>query len=579
MAREKKLIDLIYLDEGINESQLKTEYQARISTWEKWSQHRQDDDLTLVNTFVTEQAEYYSVSAFLTTFLRKRLDWIFQSISDQDLRLKYLLVLPPFSQKGNIKSFLLHFYQLKDHERQNNIVFQSLNKQERELRVLWDMYKLTKTLETIQTLKKWLVGRHPFPSYFSGKHALKTLNNLQECLVLLFRICIKSEYQSKLLKQFPKDVFSAETVLKRRESENYLVTDITLDKLDYRNYFFFIYYRSSLKANFEGQTLEFEINYLDYEIIRQEFLTHWISQRLKNNPAKLEVLNQYMFGSKTFAQMIEKRPDMEISLLKKLPKNVFDDLIAQVNDSVEGELKLEVDPMSETFGEFARQLFNFEKAKELAKKSVQAIRNYVIQTKKPGAKAITPRQNEIKPEEISLSRQKKRPSEFKIQILKKNEIGFPFFCSNNAHFSRLHKLLKSKLEHNVYVALNTKIEAFLSQTTSDRLIIRRSPRHEWAVPFLVHETENSESKGQLLILGAELKARPKGSGNSTGTDHKYEFRSYFVYGTEEKIGDMGFISEDRKVKGEIFYIYDFSHPAVIRQALKLIDVVTEPESE
>ncbi len=578
MSKKKKLVDLIHLDEIVNEAQLKADYQTRISIWERWMQHRQNDDLTTMNAFVKEQAEYYEIDRFLTVFLKQRLDWIIQSVSDPELRLKYLLVLPPFSQKGDLKSSLLHFFQLKNSDQLEKIVFQQLNKQERELCVLWDMYKLTKTLETIQTLKKWLTGRSPFNSHFSGKHALQTLNRLQESLNLLFQVCIKKEHQSNLLKKFPKDLFRVESVLKRREAGHYFATNNALNKFEYRNYLFFIYYKSNIMLDFEGQNVKFEINYLDYEIIRQEFLIYWISQRLRKNPRKQEVLEKYMFGRKTFAQTIEHRPDMEINLLKRLPKNVFDDLISQVNESVEADLKLSVDPMSENFGDFARQLLKFETAKELARKSIQAIQKYIIQTKKKKAEALTTQQNVIKPPETA-PLQKKQSPEFGIQTLKESEISIPFFCSNNAHFTRLLKLLRIKLEPTQYNALNAKIEAFLNQTPKEHLIIKRSPRHERVVPLLINEVGKNEPNGQLLILGAELKNRQLGMGFSSKIEQKYEFHSYFVYGTQEKIGNLGFISEERNVKGEPYYIYDFSHPKVIREALKLIDVVTETQND
>ena len=580
MVKTKKLVDLVYLNEDVTEMQLRTEYQTRLSVWNKWLQARQNDDLSSVNTFVTEQAEYNTINSFLNTFLRTRLEWVLDSISDPELRLKYLLVLPPFSQKGNIKSFLLHFFQLKDDEQQNNIVYEELTNREKEVRVLWDMYKLIKTLETIQTLKKWMIGRNPFPSQFSGEHVTSVLNNLQNSLLLLFRISIKKEFQTQMLQNFPKDFFSPESVLQRSESGEYLVTDVTLKRLVYRNYLFFIYFKSSLKANYEGQDLTFELNYLDYELIRQEFLMHWITERLGKNPQKKKVLERYMFGSKTFAQIIEHRPEMEIRLLKKLPKDVFDDLIADVNESVDEELKLPVDSMSETIGDFASLLKNYENIKNLAKQSITVLREYVGEKlRKSKSSTRGPDQNESKPEDPLSKFTPKKPDGLNFRILKKNEIGFPFFCSNNAHHIRLYKLLKAKLEPKLFNAFNSKISAYLNQVPESQLMKRQSPRHEWALPFLVDEMRDGELSKQLLILGAELKSIKPVAGSSTIVGSNYEFHCYFVYGTLEKSVEMGFTLEERKVTGEPFYIYDFSHPNVMRQALKIAEWVTQPLTE
>ena len=570
MVQKKKLVDLVHLNENITESHLKADYLARISSWERWVEHKQSDDVITMNRYVQENAEYYAIDGYLSIFLKKRLEWIFSSVADPEMRLKYLLVLPPFSQKGNIKSLLLHFFQLADHSQQSKIVFNSLNRQEKELRILWDMYKLSRTLETIQTLRKWLAGRNRSSSNISGQQASTSLDNLQKSLMMIFRICIQKNYQTRYLKEFPKDIFLPESILSRRESGSSLVNSKILDSLEYRNYLFFIYYKSRIRGELEGISYEYEINYLDYELIRQEFLIHWISQRLKNNPRKQEVFEQYKFGSKTFTQITANRPEMEISLLKKLPKNVFDDLMAQVNDGLDPDMQAPVDPMSETFGSFASELLKFEKAKVLAKKSVEAIRTFIEKTNKR-KKAVIPVKDD--PQETLPTVPKKPLKEFRIQIVKMDEISFPFFCENNAHFSRLLKLFKLKLQPDRYTKLKAKIKLFFNQTPENLRITRRSPRHEWAIPLIIHEAENSDLTGQLLIMGAELKAQSPGMGYTNDSEQKYDFHTYFVYGAEKKYADLGIINESRRVKGDRYFIYDVSHPTVISRALKLIDMI------
>lgn len=573
MTQKKKLVDLVHLNENVNESQLKSDYLTRISSWEKWVAHRQSDEVTTMNRYMKENAEYYAIDGFLSMFLKKRLEWISDAVADPEIRLKYLLVLPPFSQQGNIKDFLLHFFQLADNSQQSKIVFDSLNRQEKELRVLWDMYKLTRTLKTIQTLKKWLVGRNQSSSYISGKQGLATLDNLQKSLTMIFRICIQKNFQNRYLIDFPKDVFFPESILSRRETGSSLVNSKILDSLEYRNYLFFIYYKSKIRGDLDGEIYEYEINYLDYEIIRQEFLVHWISQRLKHNRRKQEVFEKYKFGSKTFAQITANRPEMEISLLKKLPKNVFDDLIAQVNDGLDPEMQVPVDPMSEKFGGFARELLKFKTATVLAKKSVEAIRMFIAKTNKRKQSVETVPPVQQKQEEVDRNVPRKPPKELKIQLVKGEDISFPFFCENNSHFSRLLKLFKIKLQPARYADLNAKIKILLSQTQEKLRITRRSPRHEWAVPFVIHEAGTSEYTGQLLIIGAELKAQNQGMGYAADSKQAYSFQSYFVYGAEKRYGDLGTISETRRVKGDRYFIYDVSHPRVISRALKLIDSI------
>jgi len=576
MAQKKKLVDLVHQHENVSETQLKADYMARISSWERWVERKQNDDVMTMNRYMNENAEYHAIDGFFNIFLKKRLEWIFESFTDSEMRLKYLQVLPPFSQKGNIKGLLIHFFQLADHTHQAKIVFTALNQQEKELRVLWDMYKLSRTLETIQTLRKWMVGRNRASSNLSGQQASKSLESLQQSLTMIFRICIKDNYQNRYLKDFPKDVFLPESILSRKKNGNCLVNSKILDSLEYRNYLFFIYYKSKIRGDLNDETHEYEINYLDYELIRQEFLIHWISQRLKNNPQKQEVFEQYKYGSKTFAQITANRPEMEISLLKKLPKDVFDDLIAKVSEGLEPELQAPVDPMSESFGNFAQELLKFETAKVLAKKSVEAIKTIIDKTKKP-KKTSQPDQQES--EGIPQTVPKKRSKRFNVQLVKADDISFPYFCENNAYFSRLLKIFKTALDPEQYLTLKINIETLLSRIPGDQRIIRWSPRQEVAFPFIVHEAEDSVLTGQLLIIGAELKSQQQGKGENGNNPQKIEFHPYFVYGAEKKYADLGIISESRRVEGERYFIYDASHPQVLSRALRMMEIIMKQQDD
>jgi len=569
MARNKKLVDLIYLDSPLPESQLTQEYQSRLGFWFDWLQNRQEEDLRTFDSYVEEQAEYYMIDNCLKNFLGRRLNWILKSVPNPDLRYRYLLVLPPFSQNGNIKRFLLHFFQVRDDPQRQQLTFGFLNRSERELRILWDMYKLTRTLQTIETLKKSVKGSLLFPSQFSETHVQNILDNLGDCLNLLFRICIKSRLHESMLSSFPADLFAPEAVLQRREREDYLVNDGILETLDYRNYLFYIYFRPAIKAVYLGEERSFQINYLDFEIMRQEFLIHWLNQRLKNNSAKTAILERYRLGQKTFAQIVAKRPEMEITLLKQMPKPVFDDLIAQVNEAVEPELKSTVDPMSETWGDFAKRLVHFEKAKELAQKSIQTIRAAIGLDRKPEKTIEKPGQIVSTPPPVAVE----SPPQYRIVPLREGEISFAFFSPNNAHFLRLHSLFKMKLETKRFNEFNRQVETLLTKIPGEQLFKRHTPRHEKAIPLLLEAVSGSGNNQHLLILGAELKNKTAGIGYSADSLSRYDYRSYFVYGTSEKQSELGFIAEERKVRGVPYYIYDFSHPKAIRQALSLVEIV------
>lgn len=564
--RKKKLVDLIFLENIKSDSQLKIEYQSRINTWLDWLENKQNDEKLIQDAYIEEQTEFYMVNNVIKHFISKRLNWILNSVSNPELRSKYLSVLPPFSQQGNIKQFLLHFFQLVEEDsKQERLKFQFLNNSEREIKILWDIYKLTKTIESINTLKTAAKSTTPFPSFFSSYYIEEQLNTLIDVAQLLIKICIKPAHQTSILKNFPLSVFKPETILKRKEANDYIVTDIVLEKYDYRNYLFYIYFRPNIKAIYEDEALSFKFNYLDYEIIRQEFLMNWLSIRLRNNPKKQAIFDRYMQGNRTFSQIIEGNEKMELTLLKQLPVDVFNDLISTVNDSVDKKDKVEIDPLSEKFGTFSKHFKQFKSSLKLAHKSLKQLKQIVSQPP-PNKSFEFPPDIEKQPQPIE------KPAALSTILLKKDEIVFPYFCVQSSLFSKQHTLFKNKLGAR-YKDFHSQVVVQLVKTSEDHLITRRTPRHEWVTAHLFEEPGDSQSNFTLLILGAGLKAKPLGMGYTDGADGKYHFKPYFVFGSTNKIMGLGEPTEERIVQGKPFKIYNFSNPQVINRALKLMSLI------
>ncbi|MFH2129793.1 MAG: hypothetical protein ABIK68_05405, partial [bacterium] len=117
MEKQKKVVDLIYIEPQKDEAAIIKSYNFSLEFWKK--------NLKLLQEQYFEQhydsaspdvLEVLSMRNFLGKFLQNRLDWIINRVDDNNLRKKYLNVLPPFQQKGGIKTLLLHFYQMEDSE-------------------------------------------------------------------------------------------------------------------------------------------------------------------------------------------------------------------------------------------------------------------------------------------------------------------------------------------------------------------------------------------------------------------------------------------------------------------------------
>lgn len=555
---ERKIVDLIYLDKPQNPADLLKEYRSRIDVWLTWMNQKLEW-IAAGKIDGEEQDEYFVVNNYLRNFLLARLEWIGKSVEDRELQMLYLLVLPPFNAQGNIKSFLLHFFKLEERESGQKPVFIPLDQSEREVRILWDLYKLNKTLETIQVLKNSVKGPHPFVSRFDGSYITKTLNTVWDLITLLIKICVKPEAYDEIRYHFPPGVFLPETILNRKESGNYLINDVALEKFDYRNYFFHLYYRSSLKAAYKRKDLGFRFNYLDFEIMRQEFLMHWLSRRLRNNPKKAEVYRNYKMGNRRFSDIVQRSPDMEITLLRQLPVPVFNDLVAAVDDTVDTAEKAEINPLSENRGEFSSQFKLFSKAKEISKKTVEAIRSYMSVLTEPKT-----RTDSVPPEEDAT---------FQIKRLKSMELDFPFFVRDVGHHeSFITSLLPAIISADYHDFSNDVVE-FILNASDDALMKRMTPKHEWVLPFLVKEINALGKSMQLLVVGVEAIGDP----NEIEFKEDYQFRPYFVYGSKVRNFELGDPIETRQVMGKPFFIYQPNQTIVIHKALRLLKAILAQE--
>ncbi len=557
----KKVVDLIVLDKFKTKDELKNEYLARINTWVEWMNKRLDRVAT-DNISQEEQDEYFVINNFLRNFLLKRLSWVLESVDDPELQYKYLLVLPPFNHQGNIKAFVLHFFRFIDEDNKNNLEYLSLDKSEKEIRILWDIYKLTKTIETIEVLQKSIAGDNPFPSRFSEGHIKKTLETISELLNLLIQICVKPNHFQDIRYNFPPGVFAPEAILNRKENESYLINEITLNKFDYRNYFFHVYFKPSMKAFYKEKDLTFKYNYLDFEIMRQEFLLHWLNTRLKNSPKKQEVFQGYKLGQQKFSEVIERNPSMELTLLRKLPGNVFNDLIAEVNESVDEKERVSVDLMSQKSGSFAKQMDLFKNAKSIARKTTEAIKGILGKltetTEKSKGKKGSKKELSFDPGDAS----------YQIKILKESEIDFPYLSEEEEDYNKIYDNILQGIEIEQYEAFDEKVGKIHTSYGESNLFTRQEPKNEVALPCLIKEKMKFGVAMHLLILGIEVKEEADAEGRKG-----YQMKPFFVYGSKARNFEMGDPQGQRDVMGKPFFIYDSAYGIVVKKAMYMTEMV------
>jgi len=572
MESQKKVIDLIYIEPQKDEETIIKGYNFSLDFWKK--------NLKLLQEQYFEQhydsaspdvLEVLNMRKFLGKFLQNRLDWIVNRVENKALRKKYLNVLPPFQQKGGIKTLLLHFYQIGESENKKSLLYQQKNNVEKEVAVLWDIYKLRKTIESISTIRRSLDQSDPFESSISVDKRIQCLDSLKEVFQLLFQMCIKKEFQKELYQNLSSKTVNSDEIVKRMEAGLSYVYPHVLKNFNYRNHFFYVYYFPGMKAKIGGKMKQFRYNYLDFEIIKQDFLIGWMNKRLQNNPQKNKIYRKYAIGNKTIEQIIIEDPSQEIKVLQQLPINVFNDITAEINETVSDDLKTEVDSFSENKGEFAKATANFNNAQKIARFSLKKLKKLVVSPKNQPLEQV---EEELPPPEEPTPPPEEKVS-FEVIKIKKNQIDFPYFQKETAAYKQKMAALRLKMGTNFAVFSKT-LSGFFANVSESTYIRRRTPKHEVIYPNLIRETRGETVINHLLILGAEVKSKQLGMGYGAKTgESAFNFSCFFIYGCDQEPPDMGSVLDTRNARGVEFKIFDFNLPAVQDTAFQFYQLVMD----
>lgn len=574
MGNQKKVVDLIYIEPQKNEAAIVKSYNFSLEHWKKTLKQLQEQYFEQhYDSSSPDVLEVLNMRKFLGKFLQNRLDWIVNRVEDASLRRKYLNVLPPFQQKGGIKTLLLHFYQIKESEDRKSLVYAKKNDIEKEIAILWDIYKLRKTIESIDTMRKALEEREPFASSISIEKRKQCLTELKTVFQLLFQMCIKKENQKDLYNHISSNLVRSDAMLQRMEEGTSYVYSHVIEKFDYRNHFFYVYYFPGMKAKVGGEVKKFRYNYLDFEIIKQDFLIHWMNRRLQSNPQKNEVYKRYVIGNKTIADLVAEQPEQEIRILQQLPFNIFNDITAEVNEEVADHLKTNVDSFSEETGEFAETAKSFEKAGTLARYSLNKLKSLVMRGKAEESTA-TEDAEPPPPEEPPPPAIEEKP-EVQVIKVKKNQIDFPYFQKETGTYKQKLALLRLKMGPN-YTAFSKKLSHFFANVSESAYIRRRTPKHEVIYPHVIKVTKGDDVTHHLLILGAEVKSKQLGMayGAKSG-ESAFAYTCFYVYGCDQVPPDMGEVIDTRNARGIAFHIFDCKEAAVNKKAYELFQLVME----
>lgn len=259
--------------------------------------------------------------------------------------------------------------------------------------------------------------------------------------------------------------------------------------------------------------------------------------------------------------------------MQQLPLNVFNDITAEVNENVSEDLKTDVDPLSENHGEFSKVAEKFELARNLAKVSIDKVKAFVKKKKEPKPEPAPEPKPAPEPEPQKLE------TVYDVIKVKNKQINFPYFQQETKTYPQKLALQRVKMGNN-YAVFGKYITKLFNNISESNLITRRTPKHEWTMPFVVKEITGDDVTNHLLILGAEVKAKQLGMGySSKAGQNAYQFTCYLIYGCDKDQPKMGEPLMERHARGIRFQEYNWVNPLVQKAMMKFFNLIEEDQKK
>ncbi|MGK0289217.1 MAG: hypothetical protein ACI86H_000651, partial [bacterium] len=302
-------------------------------------------------------------------------------------------------------------------------------------------------------------------------------------------------------------------------------------------------------------------------------------------PDKSKIYKNYQWDKKTLLEHVEQNPEQENKILQQMPLRDFNNLAAEVNDNVSPEHKTAVTPFSEKFGDIGKITNVFNKAQIFLSKTLKKITpEFVLKT--PSHKEIhgsisqelsqslePEKKNATQPKEKEKEEKAKEP--FEIRLLKKNEIDFPYFLKEAKDYQARVKLLRVKWPDK-FPDFSRKLTKFLNNLPESNIVRRRTPVHEWTLPYTIKD--NKTQKVYFLLLGAELSTKKLGMSYSS-SQNEYTFSCFFSFGVMNGDESFGNSTDERKIHTNTFFMYDFRNKQVQEKAWDFFHEILKKEKQ
>lgn len=212
-----------------------------------------------------------------------------------------------FTDKG-LEQFFRHFYSIfKDDNGEWS--FQQTDSYEKDVLLLYDIYKVKRTIVGIQKLLKDLSKRNTvFPSVFNKNQQTHILKSMNSALFMVFKQSLKPKYQVSIFNGISLDQIKPQETKKRKKREIIFGRPQQLDSSPSRRIILHILFRNNIRTTINNKKVEIQYDLIDYEQLINEFFDHFLQDDRQDLEA-LSIYHALHIQGKTLLESIIDDPD------------------------------------------------------------------------------------------------------------------------------------------------------------------------------------------------------------------------------------------------------------------------------
>lgn len=214
-----------------------------------------------------------------------------------------------FNDEG-LEQFFGHFYSVFKNEN-NDWSFQKSNPYERDLLLLYDLYKVKRTINGIQNLLKDLVKRDTvFPSVFNVTQQTEILKGMNSALFMVFKQSLKPKYQVSIFKGISLELLYPLEIKKRKKRGIIFGNPDQLDSTPSRRILMHVLFRNNIKTIISKKRVNIQYNLMEFEQLINDYFNHYLKDD-RSDLAALTIYHSLHIQGKTLTASIIDDPDPE----------------------------------------------------------------------------------------------------------------------------------------------------------------------------------------------------------------------------------------------------------------------------